>query len=90
MFKDGLNIVEFVEMNFPDRILKIIDADLLEDDRDVSQEETVIIKEKSLECLLSVLKTGLCCANPSPSERMDMQGVTARLHGIKEAYLRGN
>nr|TKV99574.1 hypothetical protein SEVIR_8G052700v2 [Setaria viridis] len=89
MFKDGLNIVRFVEMN-PDRILKIIDPDLLEDERDVSQGTSVSFKEKSLECLASVLKTGLCCANPSPSERMDMQGVAARLHGIKEAYLRGN
>ncbi|XP_066341438.1 receptor kinase-like protein Xa21 [Miscanthus floridulus] len=90
MFKDGLNIVRFVEMNFPDRVLHITDPDLvLEDERDVSQETSVATKEKSLECLLSLLQIGLCCANPSPNERMDMQGVAARLHGIKEAYLRG-
>jgi hypothetical protein len=91
MFKDGLNIVRFVEMNFPDRVLHIADPDLLlEDEHDVSQETSVAMKEKRLECLLSLLQTGLCCANPSPNERMDMQGVAARLHGIKEAYLRGN
>lgn len=92
MFKDGLNIVKFVEMNFPESILRIIDPDLLEDERDVSQVTSVAMKmkENSLECILSVLKVGLCCANPSPNERMDMQGVAARLHGIKEAYLRRN
>ncbi|OEL29122.1 putative LRR receptor-like serine/threonine-protein kinase [Dichanthelium oligosanthes] len=91
MFKDGLNIARFVEMNFPDRILKIIDPDLLEDEYDASQESSVAMNEKNfLECLVSVLKIGLCCANPSPNERMDMQEVAARLRGIKEAYLRGN
>lgn len=80
MFKDGLDIVRFVEMNFPDTILQIMDPVMLEDEHDVSEE--------TLECLLSVLKIGLCCANPSPNELMDMQRVAARLHGIKEAYLR--
>uniref|UniRef100_K3ZMY8 Protein kinase domain-containing protein n=1 Tax=Setaria italica TaxID=4555 RepID=K3ZMY8_SETIT len=54
-----------------------------EEEHDVSEETS------SLECLLSVLKVGLSCANPSPNERMDMQRVAAGLHGIKEAYLRG-
>ncbi|KAJ1256513.1 hypothetical protein BS78_K012800 [Paspalum vaginatum] len=88
MFKDGLNIVRYVEMNCPHSILKIIDPDLLEDDPEVSQETSLAIKDKQLKCLLSVLKVGLCCAKPSPNERMDMQGVAASLHGIKEAYLR--
>ncbi|KAJ1274663.1 hypothetical protein BS78_05G078900 [Paspalum vaginatum] len=90
MFKDGLNIVRYVEMNFPDSILKIIDPDLLEDEleRNVSQETSRAINDKQLKCLLSVLKIGLCCANPSPNERIGMQGVAASLHGIKEAYLR--
>lgn len=88
MFKDGLNIVRFVEMNFPYKILKIVEPDLLEDDqRDVPQEYSVAMREKSLECLVSMLKIGLCCASPSPNERMDMQGVAAKLRGIKEAYL---
>ncbi|WVZ54037.1 hypothetical protein U9M48_004905, partial [Paspalum notatum var. saurae] len=90
MFKDGLNIVRYVEMNFPDSILTIIDPDLLEDELecDVSQKTSLAISDKELKCLLSVLKIGLCCANPSPNERMDMQGVAASLHRIKEAYLR--
>ncbi|OEL29117.1 putative receptor-like protein kinase [Dichanthelium oligosanthes] len=84
MFKDEMNIVRLVEMNFPDRILQIMDPDLLEDEHNVSEETS------SLECLVSVLKIGLCCANPSPNERMDMQRVATRLHGVKEAYLRGS
>ncbi|XP_062182937.1 receptor kinase-like protein Xa21 [Phragmites australis] len=90
MFKDGLNIARFVEMNFPDRISQIVDPELLEEENDLSQQTSAAMKEKSLECLLSVLNIGLRCANPSPNERMDMREVAARLHGIKDAYLRGN
>ncbi|KAL6658426.1 hypothetical protein ACP70R_004012 [Stipagrostis hirtigluma subsp. patula] len=85
MFKDELNISRFVEMNFPDRISHILDPELLEE----QQQTSVVMKEKSLECLHSVLKIGLCCANPSPNERMDMREVAARLHRIKAAYLSG-
>ncbi|XP_062183372.1 receptor kinase-like protein Xa21 isoform X2 [Phragmites australis] len=90
MFKDGLNIARFVEMNFPDRISQIVDPELLEEEHALSQQTSAAMKEKSWECLLSVLNIGLRCANPSPNERMDMREVAARLHGIKEAYLRGN
>ncbi|RCV19574.1 hypothetical protein SETIT_3G396700v2 [Setaria italica] len=85
MFKDGLNIAKYVEMNFPDRIVDIIDPELLRDLR--SQEAPMAMKENCLGCLLSVLNIGLCCVKTSPNERVDMQEVAARLHGIKDAYL---
>ena len=90
MFKDGVNIARFVEMNFPDRIAQIVDPELLEEHDDVSQQTSSAMTQKKLECLISVLNNGLRCANPSPNERMDMQEVAARLHGIKDAYLNGN
>ena len=90
MFKDGVNIARFVEMNFPDRIAQIVDRELLEEHDDVSQQTSSAMTQKKLECLISVLNNGLRCANPSPNERMDMQEVAARLHGIKDGYLNGN
>ncbi|XP_062183220.1 receptor kinase-like protein Xa21 [Phragmites australis] len=90
MFKDGLNIARFVEMNFPDRISQIVDPEILEEEHALLQQTPAAMKEKSLECLLSVLNIGLRCAKASPNERMGMREVAARLHGIKEAYLRGN
>ena len=83
MFKDGLDIVKFVEMNFPDRLPQIVDPELL-------QETHVGTKERVLGCLNSVLNIGLCCTNTSPYERMDMREVAARLSKIKEAFLNGN
>jgi len=90
MFKDGLNISKFVEINFPDRILQIVDPHLLVEEPDLSQEISVPMKEKSQDCIPSVLKIGLYCANPSPNERMEMQEVAARLHRRKESYLSEN
>uniref|UniRef100_A0A0D3HIS3 Receptor kinase-like protein Xa21 n=1 Tax=Oryza barthii TaxID=65489 RepID=A0A0D3HIS3_9ORYZ len=90
MFKDGLNIATFVEMNFPDRISQVVDPELLENQNGISHETLVDMKEKDLECLHSVLNIGLCCTKPSPYERMDMREVAARLRKIKAAHLSSN
>jgi len=90
MFNGGMNITKFVEMNFPHMIPQIIDSELLEEQQDLSQETALAMKEKSLECLLSVLNIGLLCTKTSPNERISMHEVAARLHEIKKAYAREN
>ena len=89
MLKDGLSIVSLTEMNFPDRVLEIVDSQLLQE-LILGQDTQTAINEKVVQCLTSVLNIGLCCTKPSPSERISMQEVAAKLHGIKDAYLRGN
>ncbi|WVZ90432.1 hypothetical protein U9M48_036734 [Paspalum notatum var. saurae] len=90
MFNGGMNITKFVEMNFPDMVPQIIDPQLLEEQQDLSQETSFAIKQKSLECLLSVLSIGLLCTKPSPNERISMQEAAARLHDINKAFPREN
>ena len=89
MFKDELSIVSFTEMNFPDRVLEIVDSQLLEE-LILGLETQTSINEKIVQCLTFVLNIGLYCTKTSPSERISMQEVAAKLHGIKSAYLRGN
>ncbi|KAF7053036.1 hypothetical protein CFC21_061035 [Triticum aestivum] len=89
MFKDGLNIAKFVEMNFPSRISEIIEPEVLQDQPEFPEETLVAMKENDLDCVISVLNIGLRCTKPYPNERRNMQEVAAGLHGIKEAYLRG-
>ena len=72
MFSDGLDIVKFVEANFPDRMFQIVDPELLEAQHDFSGETSVSMNEKSLECLISVINIGLHCTKASPKERMGM------------------
>jgi len=88
MFKDGLDIVKFVEVNYPCGISQIVDLQLLQDEVEFPQGSRSAMKAKDLNCLISVLNIGLCCTKVSPNERLNMHEVAARLHGIKEAYLR--
>ncbi|CAD6343467.1 unnamed protein product [Miscanthus lutarioriparius] len=66
MFNGEMNITKFVEMNFPDRIPQIIDPELLVEQQHLCPQTRVAMKEKSLECLLSVLNIGLLSTKPSP------------------------
>uniref|UniRef100_A0ACD6A5L8 Uncharacterized protein n=1 Tax=Avena sativa TaxID=4498 RepID=A0ACD6A5L8_AVESA len=89
MFKDGLNIAKFVEMNLPAKISQILEPELLQDQPEFPEEPPVAMKEDNLDCLISVLNIGLRCTKLSPGERPNMQEVAAGLHAIKEASLRG-
>ncbi|CAM0885366.1 unnamed protein product [Alopecurus aequalis] len=85
IFKDGLSIVKFTETNFPDRVLDIVDPQLLEE-LELCQENPRTMKEKGVRSVLSMLNIGLCCTKTSPGERINMQEVAAKLHGIRDAY----
>ena len=87
MFKDGLSIVKYTEMSFPDRIMEIVDRQLIQE-LELCQETRTALTEKGVRSLLSMLNIGLCCTKPSPGERSNMQEVAAKLHGIQDAYLR--
>uniref|UniRef100_A0A0E0MCZ2 Receptor kinase-like protein Xa21 n=1 Tax=Oryza punctata TaxID=4537 RepID=A0A0E0MCZ2_ORYPU len=87
MFNDGLSISKFAELNFPDRVLQIVDPQL-QQDLETCQETPMAIKKKLADCLLSVLSIGLSCTKSSPSERNSMKEVAIELHRIWDAYLR--
>ena len=87
MFKDGLTIAKFTEINFPAKMLQIIDTQLLQE-LDLCKETPMAVEENGVQCLLSLLNIGLCCTKSSPKERIGMQEVAAKLHGIRDAYLR--
>jgi hypothetical protein len=88
MFKDGLSIVKFMDTNFPDKVLDIVDPQLIQE-FDLCQEIPVVLKENAVCSLLSMINIALCCTKPSPSERINMHEVATKLHGIRDAYLRG-
>ncbi|CAO2145160.1 unnamed protein product, partial [Urochloa humidicola] len=86
LFKDGMCIAKFTEINFPDNVLRIVDTQLLQE-LELTKETPVAMKD-GVYILQSVLDIGLCCTKTSPSERISMQEAAARLHGIRDAYLR--
>jgi len=78
MFKDGMTIAKLTEINFSDNVFQIVDPQLLQE---LQQRDDI---------LQSVLSIGLCCTKTSPNERISMQEVAAKLHRIRDAYLKGN
>ncbi|TKV99572.1 hypothetical protein SEVIR_8G052600v4 [Setaria viridis] len=90
MFKDGMTIAKLTEINFPDNVLQIVDPQLLQELEQREDVPTTIIRDSRAQILHSVLSIGLCCTKTSPNERISMQEVAAKMHGIQDAYLRGN
>jgi hypothetical protein len=81
MFKDGIN--------FPYTLLQIVDPQLLQE-LEQREDITMTIRDSGAQTLQSVLSIGLCCTKTSPNERISKQEMAAKLHGIRDAYLRGN
>lgn len=84
LFVDGLNIVNFVERSFSDKILDVIDSSLQED---VKSTQTNLVSENAAkQCLVSLLQVALSCTRQSPVERTTMREATNRIRAIKTTY----
>lgn len=88
MFKDGLTIAKYTEINIPDKMLQIVDPQLVQE-LSLCKEDSVINDENGAQCVLSVLNIGLCCTDSAPSKRISMQEAADKLHTIRDSYLRG-
>ncbi|CAO2046591.1 unnamed protein product [Urochloa humidicola] len=79
MFDGGLTIISFVDSNFPDQVLHIIDAHI--------QEECEVTKGEVHRCLMCLVQVALACTLPLPRERMNMREVAINLHAIRKSYV---
>lgn len=86
MFKDGINIVNFVGGNFPHDIYHVIDRHLTEECKDFAHAKTVSENE-FYNCLVSLLQVALLSTHSLPSERGNMKGIASKMHPINTSYL---
>ncbi|XBJ19340.1 hypothetical protein VPH35_010326 [Triticum aestivum] len=86
MFQDGLSIVNFVERNFPDQILRIIDVHLQEECCGYFHGADEI-GNIVYQCVLSLTQLALSCTCVLPKERMIMREVAIKLHAIRVSYV---
>ncbi|XP_058109168.1 probable LRR receptor-like serine/threonine-protein kinase At3g47570 [Magnolia sinica] len=103
MFKDGLSLREFVKMALPNRVLDIVDLQLLKQQKEEHKqeqeqgiEEEIAFnhinihedeRESVLGCLVSVLGIGVACSAESPRERMQMKAVVNQMQVIRDNFL---
>ena len=86
LFDGGLSIASFVERNFPDQVLQIIDLHLQEECKSLIQ-ATVASENDAYRCVLSLMQVALACTRPFPRERMNMREVAINLHAIRKSYV---
>lgn len=87
VFRDGLDIVNFVHSKVPQQIFHIIDAHLVEESKDQSAQENIVSENAVYQCLLSLVQVALSCTPPSPSERMNMREIASRIHAIQTSWM---
>ncbi|KAJ8770210.1 hypothetical protein K2173_011551 [Erythroxylum novogranatense] len=100
MFKDGLNLRDFIRMAMPQRLEHIVDPVLLEieatgeattrknDNNAVEINMNLSsMKPKVQSCLLAVFEIGLACSSESPNDRMNVGNVNRKLHLIRNAFM---
>ncbi|THG21378.1 probable LRR receptor-like serine/threonine-protein kinase At3g47570 [Camellia sinensis] len=78
MFKDHLNLHNFVKNALPDRVMEIVDPCIL-----LEHNSRRWIKD----CMVSILRIGVACSMESPRDRMEMGGVISELCKIKNTYM---
>lgn len=79
MFVEGLNLLKWVSMAFPDKIWEVIDTSLLRDAN--------IDAHEILNCVNQLVLLGLVCTRESPEERPTMIEVVAILERIKKTFV---
>jgi serine/threonine protein kinase len=88
IFKDGLNIINFVERSFPDHVWQVIDAHIQEECKKLTQ-AMADIENVTLRCLMSLLQVALSCTRQIPMERINMKDIATKMHAIKAIYDEG-
>ncbi|XP_030963549.1 probable LRR receptor-like serine/threonine-protein kinase At3g47570 [Quercus lobata] len=94
IFKDNLNLHDFVKGALPKRVINIVDPIILweREDMETRTNDTHIQNQigspKILECLILIFGIGVSCTMESPRERMNISDVVAQLHLIREKLLR--
>jgi hypothetical protein len=87
MFENELNLVNFVERNYPDQILHIIDV-LLKGECEGYIQANIMMENAVYDSLLSLIQVGLLCTRMIPKERMNIRKVATNLHSIRTSYIR--
>jgi hypothetical protein len=91
MFKGSLTLPLFVEGAFPERLLDIIDPNMISSERETHSQ--VQLEGYSLENihkhLVSTISVGLVCSQQSSCDRKSMSDVVVELQSIRASYKQG-
>ena len=89
LFKDDLNLHNFVKLALPGRVMEIVDQSVF---NEVGETQNMVScwsdwTSEQIESLVLVFQIGLACSAESPRDRMDMRRVALDLLSIKGKFL---
>ncbi|GFY93175.1 leucine-rich repeat protein kinase family protein [Actinidia rufa] len=85
MFIDGLDLHKLAKLALPERVLEIVDQNLLEEEEGANINSSKQMKsEKISMCLSLIFKIGVACSEQSPIERMTIADAVRELHLVKD------
>uniref|UniRef100_A0A8I6YYP4 Receptor kinase-like protein Xa21 n=3 Tax=Hordeum vulgare subsp. vulgare TaxID=112509 RepID=A0A8I6YYP4_HORVV len=87
MFENELNMVNFVQRSYPDKIHHIIDARLSGECK-IYIRTSIGTENAAHGCVLSLMQVALSCTRLIPRERMSIREVANKLHSIQTLYIR--
>ncbi|XP_058110112.1 probable LRR receptor-like serine/threonine-protein kinase At3g47570 [Magnolia sinica] len=89
LFKDNLSLHHFAKLALAERVMEIVDPQLLLEEVEVIQGNENHANTRNImhDCLISIVKIGVLCSVESPRKRMHMRDVVAEMHAINDLYL---
>ncbi|KAJ9174762.1 hypothetical protein P3X46_013368 [Hevea brasiliensis] len=95
MFKEGMNLHNFVKRALPEQVTQILDPkDNLPHIQSNANATSVhnhnlgnMRNNMFIECLISIFEIGISCSAESPQERMNIGDIVAQLSSIKKKIL---
>ena len=88
MFIDGLDLHKLAKSALPERVMEIVDQNLLEEEEGAPINYLKQMKsEKISKCLSLIFRIGVACSEQLPRERMTIADVVKELHLIKDILL---
>ena len=89
LFKDDLNLHNFVKLALPGRVMEIVDHSIF---NEVGESDNMVASWSDwtsghTEYLILVFQIGLACSAESPIDRMDMSRVSLELLSIRRKIL---
>jgi hypothetical protein len=89
-FGQGLSLRGYVERALQNRVIFAVDTGLAMDLKNRLHTTGDCSYKSMSDCIVSLLRLGVSCAQESPWSRMATGGVIKELHGIKDSLLTEN
>ncbi|KAM4102289.1 hypothetical protein ACB094_05G212900 [Castanea mollissima] len=87
MFDGGLNLHNYASIAWPNHVLEITDPKLLNNNDEVIGNHNCTLRNRTNECLISMVKLGLACSMELPQERWDISKAISELQLVRDILL---